>query len=67
MCGVIALAGPSATADTVLARFLSSRGFLGTVLHQFLSAETIQISEEGILAKFLGVLFLKHGCTLLEW
>jgi hypothetical protein len=36
------------------------------VLHQFLSAETIQIPEEGILLNFLGVLFLRHSCTLLE-
>ena len=66
MCGAIASTGPSATPDGVLARFLSSGGFFGTVLHQFLSAETIQTSEEAILPKFLAVLFLRHGRTLLE-
>jgi hypothetical protein len=36
------------------------------VLHQFLSAETVQVSEEGVFLGFLGVLFLGHNCTVLE-
>ncbi len=34
------------------------------MLHQFLSAETIQVSEEWILFVFLGILFLGHDRTV---
>ena len=36
------------------------------MLHQFLSAETIQIPEESVLLFFLVVLFLSHSCKLLD-
>ena len=36
------------------------------MLHQFFSAETIQVSEEGALFIFLVVLFLGHNCKLLD-
>jgi hypothetical protein len=36
------------------------------MLHQFLSAETIQVSEVGVLFIFLGFLFLGHSCTVLD-
>ena len=36
------------------------------MLHQFLSAETVQVSKEGLLFSFLGVLFLSHICTVIE-
>ena len=36
------------------------------MLHQFLPAETIQVSEESILLIFLGVLFLGHESTVLD-
>jgi hypothetical protein len=35
-------------------------------LRQFLSAETIEISEEGFLFSFVGVFLLSHSCTLIE-
>jgi len=57
----------AAAADGVFAGFLVSRGLFGAVLHQFLSAETIQVSQERILLKVFGSLFLSHSCTLLEW
>jgi hypothetical protein len=36
------------------------------MLHQFLSAETIQVSEERALFIFLGTLFLGHDSTVLD-
>ena len=36
------------------------------MLHQFLSAETIQVPEESVLFIFLGGLFLSHNCTVLD-
>ena len=36
------------------------------MLHQFLPAETVQVSEERILLKVFGSLFLGHSRTLLE-
>jgi hypothetical protein len=35
------------------------------MLHQFLSAETVQVSEEGVLFIFLVFIFLSHECTVL--
>jgi hypothetical protein len=34
------------------------------MLHQFFSAETIQVPEECVLLIFLGVFFLGHHCKL---
>jgi hypothetical protein len=48
----------AAGAYAVLARFPSTRGFFGTVLHQFLSAETVQVSEEGGFFRLLRAFFL---------
>ena len=59
-------AGLAATTNRVLARFLCAGGFFSAMLHQFLSAETIQIPEESVLLFFLAVLFLSHGCKLLD-
>jgi hypothetical protein len=36
------------------------------MLHQFLPAETIQVPEESVLFIFPGVLFLSHGCKVLD-
>jgi hypothetical protein len=36
------------------------------MLHQFLSAETIQVPEESVLFIILGFLFLGHVCTVLD-
>ena len=38
----------------------------GTVLHQFFSAEAIQVPKESTLLGFPGVLFLSHSCTVTE-
>jgi hypothetical protein len=60
---------PLAAADLVLARFLSSaRALFGAMLHQFLSAEAVQVAEErallAVLWSLFGVLFLGHVYTL---
>jgi len=36
------------------------------MLRQFLSAETVQVSQEGFLFNVLGVFLLSHGCTVIE-
>jgi hypothetical protein len=52
--------------NRVLAGFSCSCGFFSAMLHQFLSAEAIQVPEETVLFSFLGVLFLSHDCTILD-
>lgn len=36
------------------------------MLHEFLSAEMVQVSEEGVFLGFLGAFFLGHKCTILQ-
>ncbi len=50
----------------MLARFLGARGFFSALLHQFFSAESIQVSEECVLLIFLGFLIFGHACTVRE-